>query len=164
MIDIRKATTKDLHLLASLSTESFIPAHGHSAPKDDISSYIEANFSIENFKKEVINPNFEYYLIFHKSKVAGYSKIIFNYPTNHISDSQVTKMERLYLLKEFYYDKLLRVGLIVMISGAIGNLIDRVIYGYVVDYLDFNIFGYDFPVFNLADMFLVCGAIFLELN
>ena len=55
MIDIRKATTKDLHLLASLSTESFIPAHGHSAPKDDISSYIEANFSIENFKKEIIN-------------------------------------------------------------------------------------------------------------
>ena len=102
MIDIRKATTKDLHLLASLSTESFIPAHGHSAPKDDISSYIEANFSIENFKKEIINPNFEYYLIFHKSKVAGYSKIIFNYPTNHISDSKVTKMERLYLLKEFY--------------------------------------------------------------
>ena len=54
MIDIRKATTKDLHLLASLSTESFIPAHGHSAPKDDISSYIEANFSIENFKKEML--------------------------------------------------------------------------------------------------------------
>ncbi len=102
MITIRKATIEDVHLLASLSTESFIPAHGHSAPKEDISSYIETNFSVENFKKEIINPNFEYYLIFHKSKVAGYSKIIFNYPTSHISDSQVTKMERLYLLKEFY--------------------------------------------------------------
>jgi ribosomal protein S18 acetylase RimI-like enzyme len=102
MITIRKATIEDVQLLASLSTESFIPAHGHSAPKDDISSYIEANFSVENFKKEIINLNFEYYLIFYKSKVAGYSKIIFNYPTKHISDSQVTKMERLYLLKEFY--------------------------------------------------------------
>ena len=102
MITIRKATIEDVQLLASLSTESFIPAHGHSAPKDDISSYIEANFSVENFKKEIINLNFEYYLIFYKSKVAGYSEIIFNYPTKHISDSQVTKMERLYLLEEFY--------------------------------------------------------------
>ena len=55
MISIRKATTKDAHLLASLSIEAFMPAHGHSAPKKDISSYIEANFSVENFKKEISN-------------------------------------------------------------------------------------------------------------
>ena len=102
MISIRKATTKDVHLLASLSIEAFMPAHGHSAPKKDISSYIEANFSVEKFEKEISNPDFEYYLIYHSSKIAGFSKIIFNDQNIHISDNQVTKMERLYLLKEFY--------------------------------------------------------------
>jgi len=48
-----------------------------------------------------------------------------------------------------------------LFSGIIGNLIDRVIYGYVIDFLDFTIFGYDYPVFNFADIFIVCGVILL---
>lgn len=42
-------------------------------------------------------------------------------------------------------------------GGLVGNLIDRVIYGYVIDYLHIYIFGYSFPVFNLADMAIVVG-------
>ena len=45
-----------------------------------------------------------------------------------------------------------------LIGGIIGNLIDRVVLGYVVDYLSFNIFGYMFPVFNLADMGIVISV------
>lgn len=44
-----------------------------------------------------------------------------------------------------------------LIGGIIGNLVDRVFLGYVIDYLDFNIFGYSFPVFNLADIGIVVG-------
>lgn len=102
MITIRKATIEDVDILSSLSKEAFLPAHGHSAPKKDISSYIQANFSVENFKEEIMNPDFEYYLIYHTSNIAGFSKVIFNYPTHHIAPVKVTKMERLYLLKEFY--------------------------------------------------------------
>ena len=54
--------------------------------------------------------------------------------------------------------------LIVLITaGGIGNCIDRIFNGYVVDMFDFTfkIFGYDFPIFNVADIFLtVCGFIF----
>lgn len=48
----------------------------------------------------------------------------------------------------------------ILIGGILGNLIDRIFRTYVIDYLDFKIFGYDFPVFNFADMCIV-SAVFL---
>lgn len=63
----------------------------------------------------------------------------------------------------FSYNKLsrerylLRYGLALILGGALGNLSDRLRYGFVVDFLDFRIW----PVFNLADMAIVAGACFL---
>ncbi len=47
----------------------------------------------------------------------------------------------------------------VLYGGIVGNLIDRVLRGYVIDYLDFNIFGYNFPIFNFADICIVISII-----
>ena len=78
----------------------------------------------------------------------------------------VIGMVAIYLIWRFFIkDKQLNNYYIViysmLIAGIIGNMIDRILYGYVIDYLSFNIFGYSFPVFNLADTFIVVSIIML---
>ena len=53
------------------------------------------------------------------------------------------------------------IGYFFLVGGLIGNLIDRIFLGYVIDFIGFNIFSYSFPIFNIADIFIVLGAIFI---
>lgn len=55
--------------------------------------------------------------------------------------------------------RFLHLGLAIIVGGAIGNLIDRVRLGYVVDYIYFHTPVWDFAVFNLADAFITVGAV-----
>lgn len=55
----------------------------------------------------------------------------------------------------------LRVALVLILAGAVGNFIDRLRLHFVVDFLSFRFFGHDFAVFNLADSFIVVGTILL---
>ena len=57
--------------------------------------------------------------------------------------------------------KLFSFALASILGGAIGNVIDRMVYGYVVDFLDFHAAGWHFPAFNVADAGISLGAVLL---
>ena len=65
------------------------------------------------------------------------------------------------LWKERNGHPLVKYGLALILSGAIGNLVDRIFNGSVVDFLDFHIAGFHWPAFNVADMGITCGAAML---
>ena len=68
----------------------------------------------------------------------------------------------IYLIREIKNHKesnLLLVSSSLIISGAFGNLIDRVFRGYVIDFISFTLFNREMPVFNLADTFITIGVI-----
>lgn len=66
-----------------------------------------------------------------------------------------------FLIKDRNLKKLDIIVYGLLLGGIIGNLIDRVIFGYVIDYLDFYLFNYNYPVFNLADTFIVISVFFI---
>ena len=63
--------------------------------------------------------------------------------------------------KEATDNLLLQLSLTMLIAGALGNFIDRVLFQEVVDMIDTMIFSYDFPIFNVADSSLTIGVILM---
>ena len=69
-----------------------------------------------------------------------------------------------YMLRAHPGQKLFSFALACILGGAIGNVIDRLLYGYVVDFLDFHYAGTHFPAFNIADSAISVGAACLILD
>jgi signal peptidase II len=76
----------------------------------------------------------------------------------------VAAMVILWLLKTHAAQKLFAFAMASLLGGAVGNVIDRVLYGYVVDFLDFHWKGWHFPAFNVADSAITLGAACLILD
>jgi len=69
-----------------------------------------------------------------------------------------------YLLRKHGRQTLFALALSLVLGGALGNLIDRIRWGYVVDFLDFYYGNYHWPAFNVADMAITGGVILLVLD
>jgi signal peptidase II len=64
----------------------------------------------------------------------------------------------LWLLRKNAGQRLFSAALALILGGAVGNLIDRVAYGHVIDFLDFHVGGWHWPAFNVADSAICVGA------
>lgn len=65
----------------------------------------------------------------------------------------------IYELKNNLDDRVLSIGYSLVLAGLLGNFLDRLMDGYIIDYLSFKIFTYNFPIFNFADILIVVGII-----
>lgn len=70
----------------------------------------------------------------------------------------------LYLLKKHPTQKQFCLGVALLLGGAIGNLIDRVLYGHVIDFLDLHVGSWHWPAFNVADAAICIGALLFILD
>jgi signal peptidase II len=70
----------------------------------------------------------------------------------------------LWMLRSHHAQKLFAFALACILGGAIGNVVDRLLHGYVVDFLDFYVKGWHWPAFNIADSAIFIGAACLILD
>lgn len=70
----------------------------------------------------------------------------------------------LWLLKRHSGQKMFCTALALILGGALGNVIDRVVHTHVIDFLDFHAGNWHWPAFNIADSAITCGAILLILD
>ena len=61
-------------------------------------------------------------------------------------------------------DRLFRLSLMLVLSGAIGNFIDRIFHGFVIDFIDIYVGEYHWPVFNIADSSISIGFVLMMFN
>jgi signal peptidase II len=70
----------------------------------------------------------------------------------------------LWMLKSHAGQKLFSFAMACILGGAVGNVVDRALHGYVVDFLDFHYANWHFPAFNIADSAITVGAVCLVLD
>ena len=70
----------------------------------------------------------------------------------------------IWMLKRHSGQRLFCWAMSLILGGALGNLIDRIAYGYVIDFLDFHVGGFHWPAFNVADSAITLGAVLFILD
>ena len=111
MISITAATTDDAQTIINIGRVSVEEAHRDSCSADDLNQFIDRNYNMEAIRGELMNERNSYYIIRFDGVPVGFSKIILNSPHSNIRDENVTKLDRIYLLSQ-YFDKKLGLELL----------------------------------------------------
>jgi signal peptidase II len=113
-------------------------------------------------KAVAVTPFFNLVLVYNSgaafsilSDEAGWQRALF------IAIAVVASVWIVFLLRKYPNQRLFALALSLVLAGAVGNLIDRIVIGAVIDFLDFHAYGYHWPAFNVADSAITCGAALL---
>lgn len=128
---------------------------------DQVTKYlVSMNFTLE--KEYELIKDF-YYITYYKNTGIAFG-MFQNIGLLIIIISITLLLLLIYELWMNYKDRVAALALSFLIGGLIGNLIDRIFLGYVRDFIDFNPFGLNFPIFNISDACIVIGACILVVN
>ena len=112
----------------------------------------------------LLNQNIHIFKFFDITKLYNYG-ISFSFLNGHNILIIIISIGAIFYLwkikKEFQTNKIFSLGLMLIITGGIGNLIDRIIHGYVIDYFKVTLFNINFPIFNFADTLVTLGFLVL---
>lgn len=122
---------------------------------DQLSKFILTKYLAQNQSIPVINGVFHLTLIYNRGAAFG---ILRNQVPLFIVTSIFAVILIYFAIKKNSHRKLYSLALCLILAGALGNLADRLFFGYVIDFLDFRIW----PVFNLADSAITIGAVLLS--
>ena len=106
MTSIIRATPAHSPLLSTMATETLLQSHATSPAAEGLNSYAKENYNEDVLKSELNDENNIYHIIYHNGQAAGYSKIMLNTPYTTGGITTVAKLDRLYLLADFYDLKL----------------------------------------------------------
>jgi signal peptidase II len=113
-------------------------------------------------KAVAVTPFFNLVLVYNSgaafsilSDAAGWQRALF------IAIALIASAWIVWLLRKYPHQRLFALALSLVLAGAVGNVIDRIAFGAVIDFLDFHAWGYHWPAFNVADSAITCGAALL---
>jgi len=127
--------------------------------------------TLDQISKYYISLNYDYFLnrnilFFSINYIRNYGAAFNIFEGNRIFLSSISIFSSLILIYFIFFSKKLntfdRYGLSLILSGSLGNGIDRIIKGYVIDFINLKLFN--FPIFNIADIAINIGCIILIFN
>lgn len=105
-IEIRRATVNDSRIIAHIGRIAVELSHRASCSMEDMISFLDSHYNENALKEELSQPEHIYHLISYEGQPAGFSKIILNTPHPNIAGEHITKLDRIYLMSNFYDQKL----------------------------------------------------------
>jgi signal peptidase II len=150
-------------MLERLSTRwwAWLPVSAAVVLLDQVTKYVVQQ-SVVFGSPTRVTPFFDLVLVYNPgaafsflSTAAGWQRELF------IVIAAAASVLIVFLLRRNVADRLFCFALSLILGGALGNLIDRLMLGAVVDFLHFHVAQYYWPAFNLADSAITCGAVLL---
>ncbi|MBU2948947.1 GNAT family N-acetyltransferase [Zobellia uliginosa] len=102
---IRKITLNDIQELKKIGIYTFTETFSSQNSKEDMTQYLESQFSIENLKTQLTDPNSDFFFVEHDGKTIGYLKINLGAAQTDIKDENALEIERIYVIKAYQGQK-----------------------------------------------------------